>query len=57
MTFRTRWRLMPHTDDVVFSGKGGVFMNQAPLEINVLGFFAKIIRHSSPDYWTNLVSS
>jgi len=44
-------------DDVVFSGKDGVFMNLTPLKTNELELSAKIMRHTSPDYQTHLVSS
>lgn len=44
-------------DDVVFSGHDGVFMNSNLLAINGLRLSAKIMRHSAPDYQTQLVSS
>jgi hypothetical protein len=44
-------------DDDVFSGKVGVLMKFTPMQNNGLGLCAKIIRHTSPDYQTHLVST
>jgi hypothetical protein len=55
-----KWKLMEifgTSIDVVFSDKDGAFMKTTSLKINGLKVFAQIIRHSTPDYQTHLVSS
>lgn len=44
-------------NDVAFSGREGVFMNVAPMQVNGLELSAKIRRHPRPVYPTHLVSS
>jgi len=44
-------------ENVIFSGKDGVFMNLTPFKINLMALSAKIMRQSTPDYQAHLVSS
>lgn len=48
--------ISPSDNDDVFSGRDGVLMRIASLKINELELSAKIMRQSTPDYQTHLVS-
>lgn len=51
---RSRWHCCA---DVAFSGTDGVFINGTSLTANKLRIHTQIMRHSSPDYQTQLASN
>jgi hypothetical protein len=58
-SYTLKFHIVDISEDVemsYFSGKNGVFMNVTLFRINVLEFFTKIMRQSTPDYPTHLVS-